>query len=151
MHLRAVRLRRVVAGHEPAAPALDERCAVVHGDVPELRHDGAVRAHVIASHNEARHFERAGRDVTDEAALVSRVCRSRRLLIDGVEQHALFRVLRCDLDVARAGDVANDDRLVEEERARIVRAGYGTLDAGLREDAAAATPPGPNASSTARR
>ena len=54
-------------------------------------------------------------------------------LIERVEHDALLRIVRRELDHGRARNVGDDDRLVEEDRARVVRAGVRALHAGFRE------------------
>src|SRR5258706_16483025 len=54
-------------------------------------------------------------------------------LIEGVEHDALLTIVRRDLDLGSAWHVADRNRLIEEKRARVLRASVGALYAGFRE------------------
>ena len=58
---------------------------------------------------------------------------TRRELIDRVKHDALLRILRGNLEIARAGDVADDRVIVEVERAGVAGARGVALNPGFRE------------------
>jgi hypothetical protein len=123
----------VAAGHVPAAPSPPERRPVVGIVAAELRQRQAVGCHEDAAREQSRHVQRAvvlvaaqtRRPPLDDRTLL-------RLLLDGVEEHALLRVLDGELEQRRAADVADRDRVIEEDGARVCGAGVQRLDAGLR-------------------
>jgi hypothetical protein len=109
------------------------RRLVIHVLAPRLRHEVAVLADGVAARDHPGHVERRPRHVTCETTrLASEDGRGRRL-VERVEDDALLRIVGGELEDGRAGVVADGDRLVEEESARVLRAGVGPLHAGFRE------------------
>ena len=106
---------------------------MIHVIAAELAHQIPVIAHGVAAHDDAGHVEGARRHMTGETTgPASRERRSGRL-IERVEHHALLGIVGRELDHGSARDVGDDDRLVEEDGAGVVRAGVRTLHARFRE------------------
>ena len=129
----------VRAGHVPAAPAIGERHAIV--DIVRAAERRTIRRRERAPEQHARDIQRT-RDVVTGQAVRSpfqpRV--GLRLLLDGVEDNALPGILYGKLKKRRAGDVADRDRVVEEDGARIRGAGIERLNARSSTSRASAIP-----------
>ena len=129
-----IRCRGAVGRDKPAAPAIRVRRLVIHIRIAaELGHHVPVVAHGVAAHNHAGHVERARRHVTGETTRPASEDRRSGRLVERVEHHPLLRIVGRELDCGSARDVADDDRLIEEDGARVLRADVGALHAGFRE------------------
>ena len=133
--MRALRVRRrhAFGRDKPAAPAIRVGRLVVHVVAAGLWNHVAVFAHGVAAHDHPGHVQRARRHVTGQTARPARERRRRGRLVEGIEHDALLRIVGRELEDGRAGHVGDDHRLVEEDGARVMRAGVGALHAGFRE------------------
>src|SRR6185436_11684741 len=113
-------------GYVPPAPPLLERGAMVDDEFPEPSRRLTVRSSGLAAGQESRHGQRAvGLVARETAAGPRQLPTGTVLLIQRVENGALPRIENGYFEKGSAADVANDDRIVEEQRARISRTGTG--------------------------
>ena len=122
------------ACHVPAAPPLLHRRSMIRRGVPEPRHRRAVGRGRDAPDEESRNAERRHRVVTAEASLFAQELRRRHeALRQHVEHRALPGIVRRDLDEP-AAHPRHHDRIVEVDRARVVRLDPRALQARRRKD-----------------
>ena len=129
--------RSGAAGHEPAAVARLERHAVVHHHRLGERATGGCRG---AEVEKPWHAERVTRHVAAETLEVAAELRrlrpglaARRLLVELVEDDALFRVVGGHLDHLAVPHPTERHAVVEEQRPRVCLADAFGLEAGARE------------------
>ena len=123
---------RAAAGHEPAAPALLDRRAVIGED----RSGRALPAAVgRAEHQQPRHAERVAGHVTPQAGEhAPELGPIHRTLVERIKDDALLLVLRRDFDDLAVPHPAERRAIVEEQRARVALADEFSLKAGRRKD-----------------
>jgi hypothetical protein len=124
------------AGHIPAAPPLLERRAVIDDGAAQLRArpPGDVGEH--AADQDTGHAKAVRGEMTREApvgALEPRGITQAGVLLQGLKDDALPRIVRRHLQERRARDVPDDDAIVEVQGARVRRVCERMLDAGFRE------------------
>ena len=128
--------RAVRARHVPAAPSLLERRPVIHDRATELRPRAAGRLGEHAAHEDAGHAETVRGEMARETAIRAHEARRRaqaNFLRQRLEDHTLAWIVRRRFEHRRAGNVADNDAIVEVQRARVFRIREGMLDTGLGE------------------
>ncbi len=121
------------ACHIPAAPSQLEGAAMV-GGVGRSVHRDAIDTGVHAADEWTRYVLRGVRGVARDARVVALELRHAALrLLEGVEDGALLWILSDHLEHRSSSHPADRHRVVEKDRARVLRVDSRRLEARLRE------------------